>query len=626
MSGRKNHHPLPDPLPSRERENSEFEISRTNFPSLGWEGIKGRVALILARAKNPENTRLIIFLFFGIFSFALALRLIYLRQYYQSPYWDLLFLDPESHQRMAERILSGIGMGNRSYFRSPAYFYLLAGLEYLARGGFWSPRIFQALLGSLTAALSGLFAFRITGKRWVMAVSGLIVSCFWLSVYFDGELLLTTSATFLNLLALYLLSFKAEKGLKWIALTGIISGLAIIFRPNFLLFSLAVFIWWIWKKQYQKALILILFTALPMLPITMRNLMVAKDFVPIASQDGINFWIGNSPSADGRTVILPLFRRDVDGEFLSRMRDDPWFREDVWLIATYAAEKELGHPVMEGEVSRFWMGKTLKEMLHSPGRAAKLFLKKGYFLIDKTTVSNDRDEEYHRDQIPILRWLGKFHLGWIMPLALLGIVLSLQDRKSRFLILYVLVYGFSIALFFVVSRYRMKLFPELAILAGVALDRLVDWTRNKKWGWILIGLILGAFFAWLSNAQLVSWNSRPLRSSMRFNLGMAMLEKGRFREAIPVLEDTLAIKPNYPEAQLALANALALSGSADESVRHFQDALYYAPDFAEAHYNFGLTLIQLKRGQEAYDQLLMAHQLKPEMFPAPEQVLEKLLK
>ncbi len=572
---------------------------------------------------EQKNTRSLILIAAGIFLSAFALRLIYLRQYRQSPYWDLLFLDTESHQRMAERILSGIGLGNRSYFRSPAYLYLLAGLEYLGQRSLWAPRIFQSLLGSLSASLAGLFAYRLTGKRWAMMISGLMVAGFWLSVYFDGELLITTSATFLNLLALYLLSFKAEKGRGMVAWSGIVSGLAIIFRPNFMLFSAAIFIWWLCRKRYREALILLLFTALPVFPITLRNLSVAGDFVLVSSQDGINFWMGNAPGADGRMVVLPLFRREVDGEFLNRMKPDPWFREDVWLVSTYLAEKESGHPVKEGEVSRFWIRETLRAVEDSPGLWLKLFWKKCYFLVDRTTVGNDRDLEYHRDQIPILRLLGKFHLGLILPFALLGIVLSLRDKKSRYLVLYVLVYGFSIALFFVISRYRMKLFPELAVLAGIALSRSADWARNKKWARLLAGFLLLAFFSWLANARLLSWNDRPLRSSMRFNLGMAMIQKGRFAEAVPVLEDTIAIKPSYPEAQLALANALALTGRAEESIRHYQEALFYDPDFADADYNFGITLLHLNRPNQAYDHLLRAHQLKPELFPAPEQVLEK---
>jgi hypothetical protein len=604
----------------------------------------------------------------GIFLVALALRLTYLRQYFLSPYWDLLFLDPESHQRMAERILSGAGLGSRAYFRSPAYFYLLATLEYLGGQRPWAPRIFQAILGSLTAALAGLFAFRLTDKRWVMIIAGLTVSCFWLSIYFDGELLITSSATFLNLLALYLLTFKAGhfnnspplmggdkgegdyvnkiphplpnpppsrgreqvfkagQGRGWLVLTSLVCGLAIVFRPNFLLFSAAVFIWWIARRQYRNALILLVFTALPILPVTVRNLAVAKDVVLVASQDGINFWIGNSPSADGRTVALPLFRRELDGEFLSRMQDDPWFREDVWLVSNYLAEKELGHPVKEGEVSSFWIEQTLRSIREDPGRTLKLFLKKCYFLIDKTTVSNDRDEDYHREQIPILRRLGWFHLGLIIPLALLGILLGLRERRSRYLVIFVFSYGFSIALFFVISRYRMKMFPELAIFAALALSRLGDYARGGKWKLLVAGVIMGGIFGWLSNGHLMKWNERPIKSSMRYNLGLAMLEQGRYAEAVPVLEDTIAIKPNYPEALMALANAYVLSGKPEESLSRYQRALFYAPDFAEAHYNFGLTLLGLKEPEAAYDHLLEAHTLKPELFPAPEQVLQNLMR
>ena len=567
-----------------------------------------------------------------VFLAALALRLIYLYQYYHSPFWDLLFLDTESHQRMAERLLKGLGLGTRAYFRSPAYFYLLAGLEYLGAGSLWAPRIFQSVLGSLSAALSGLFAFRLTRKRWAALLSGLIVSCFWLSIYFDGELLVESSACFLNLLALFLLARNEEPGtrngrggLALVALSGAVMGLASIFRPNFLLFAVGVLGYWLWKKWYRQFAFLAIFLAIPILPLFIRNLVVAKDPVLVASQDGINFWAGNGPSADGRTVILPYMRFQMPGDFLARSKDEPWFREDVWLVSVYGAEQSLGRPVKESEVSSYWMKETLREMASSPGRAFKLLLKKCYFLVSKTVVSNNRDLNYHRDHIPILSWLGDFHLGIIWPFALLGLALGFFEPKNRCLVLYFFLYGASVALFFVTSRYEMPLFPALSILVSIGLARLMEYIKEKRWLNAVIAVILLAAFAWLSNARLVKWNDRPLRAGMRLNLGLAMMEKGRFADAARTLAEAVEIKPSSVEAQLALANALAFSGQPGESLKHYQAALFFEPDFAEAHYDFGLTLLHLNQPESAYDHLLEAHQLKPEIFPAPEKVLEKLL-
>jgi len=527
---------------------------------------------------------------------------------------------------MAERIINHQGLGSRAYFRSPSYFYLLAFLEYLSGGSFWAVRIFQSIVGSFTAMLAGFFAYRLTGRKWAAAISGLIVSCFWLSIYFDGELVFESMACFLNLLALYLLTFRSEKGRANVALSGFALGLAAIFRPNFLLFIAGVFGYWLYKKRYRDLAILAVCASILILPITIRNLVVAKDPVLIASQDGINFWAGNNLEADGRMVILPETRYQLDGEFLKRFKDDPWFREDVWLISVYNPEKAAGRPVKESEVSRYWMTTTFNEIAGDPGRWLKLMLKKCYFLVSRTTVSNNRDLDYHREQIPILSALGYFHLGIIMPVALLGILLGVREKKNLYLVLYFFLYGASVVLFFVTSRYMIPLFPALAVLAAVAVSQIIFLAKNKKWAWLAASLVLVAVFAFLSNSRLVKWNDRPLRSGMRYNLGMAMMARGRFEQAIKPLKESVEIKPSWPEANLALANALALSGKPQLSVRYYQDALFYSENFAEAHYDFGLTLIKLRQPEQAYDHLLEAHQIKPELFPTPEQVLESLSK
>jgi hypothetical protein len=484
----------------------------------------------------------------------------------------LLFLDTESHQRMAARILNHQGLGDRAYFRSPAYFYLLAFLEFVGKGNLWFPRIFQSIVGSFCAVLAGLFAFKATGKRWAAALAGLIISCFWLSLFFDGELLIESSACFLNLAALYLLTGDEERAEKngesilRIALSGLIMGMACIFRPNFLLVVIGVFVYWFLRKRHRQLAVLAVFTALPILPVTIRNIVAAKDPVLIASQDGINFWVGNGPVADGRTVILPYTRYQLDGEFLAKMKDDPWFREDVWLVSVYGAEKELKRPLKEGEVSRYWMETSFKYIAASPGRWLKLFIKKCYFLVAKTVVSNNRDLNYHRDHIPILSVLGKFHLGMILPFTLLGLLLGIRERKNFYLALYFFLYGLSVVLFFVTSRYTHPLFAALAIFVSVGLAKIADFIREKNWINLLAALVLFALFAWLSNAPIVKWNDRPLRASMRYNLGLAMMEKERYKDATEVLQAAVDIKPSYPEAQLALANALALSNRAEESI------------------------------------------------------------
>jgi len=75
------------------------------------------------------------------------------------------------------------------------------------------------------------------------------------------------------------------------------------------------------------------------------------------------------------------------------------------------------------------------------------------------------------------------------------------------------------------------------------------------------------------------------------NLGAVLTAKGRLNEAIPLLEESLRLEADYPEAHNNLANALAgVPGRMPEALAHFEEALRLKPDLAEAHYNLANAL------------------------------------
>ena len=525
---------------------------------------------------------------------------------------------------MAERILFGLGLGNRAYFRAPGYFYLLAFLEWLSKGSLWAPRLFQAFIDSISCGLVGVFSLRLSKRVWVGGLSGLLSACYFLGIYFPGELLITTSVCFFNLLLVFCLSFYSSEKPRNLVLFGLLSALSALFRPNILLFALAVFLWWLLRKKYRQALVYLFVVWLGIMPAFVRNLVVARDPVLISSQAGINFWIGNHPGADGRSVVLPIRHRQIEGSFLKKTQDQPWFDEVVWLVSVYLAEKERGGELKEGQVNWFWIKKTLVQIKNSPGSFVKLFLKKLYYLIDKTEVSNNRDLKYHCQKIPLLAVFEHFHLGWFLALGIFGFFVSLFRPELRYLQLYLVFYGLSVVLFFVNSRYRMPLIYPLAIYSGIGAERLIGLVQGRRKYLLGMSLVVLGIFYFLSNYPLVRWSDRALRSALRYNLGLSLAKKKQFEPAIEELKASVQLKPNFPEAYLTLANAYAGLGEYQKARWYYYRTLSLAPDYPAAHYNLGLCLLSLGEPGEAYDHLLQAHLLLPELFPPPKQVLENL--
>ncbi len=78
------------------------------------------------------------------------------------------------------------------------------------------------------------------------------------------------------------------------------------------------------------------------------------------------------------------------------------------------------------------------------------------------------------------------------------------------------------------------------------------------------------------------------------NLGLRLLERERFDEAIVCFRKALEIGGDYCGlAHYNLALALAARGNREEAIAHYRKVLQVRPDYAEAHYNLGLALAGL---------------------------------
>ena len=82
------------------------------------------------------------------------------------------------------------------------------------------------------------------------------------------------------------------------------------------------------------------------------------------------------------------------------------------------------------------------------------------------------------------------------------------------------------------------------------------------------------------------------------NLGDALLQQGRFAEAMVKYEVSLGLSPNHADAENGLASALARQGKNEQAIDHFKKAIAARPQDPEYHNNFGNTLCQEGRLDE----------------------------
>ena len=590
--------------------------------------------------------------FFIIACVALVLRLIHLLQLRHN---DLRFFSPQMdalyHHQWALAIAAGREFIADAFFRAPLYPYFLGLVYKLTGANQMVARIIQALIGSAGCGLVYLLArqllrpqagksdavrssFIVHRSGAVPLIAGFVMAAYPLAIWYDGELLLEGLLTFLVLLGFVLLLRSWDEDRQW-WLPGIVFGLAAITRPNVLAF-LAVLPVWLFlegkgfrgsrvrgfrsdprtRSVWSRLLAVWGLSVLVILPVTIRNYVASRQFVPIAWQGGTNFYIGNSPKSDGVTAILPGTRADWWGGY-----------DDVKRLA----EEALGRPLKGAEIDRYWMSKGLEFWREQPGKALALLARKTFLWFAGYEVGNESDL-YMVKRYSFVNYLFfntrllKFPFGILLPLALAGVWLHRRQwRRFLPLYLFIVAYSLSFIFFFVTSRYRVPMVPLVLILAGMGLVGLMGRMRGRGMAAIIA---VASFF--LLNANLAVAGRKTSRDQGHFVIAAGLHEQGRDSEALTEVRralafdsaanalsleaQLLALRGDQTEAERAgraairlhplngnaygvLGNVFANAGKFDSAARYYELALQRVPYSPEAWTSLG-SMALLRRDYE----------------------------
>jgi len=100
------------------------------------------------------------------------------------------------------------------------------------------------------------------------------------------------------------------------------------------------------------------------------------------------------------------------------------------------------------------------------------------------------------------------------------------------------------------------------------------------------------------------------------NLGVFLKGQGRINEAIEHFNEALYFKPNYDEAYNNLASVLLSQGKFDEAAKYFNRALHINPDYAEAHNNLAVVLVRQGKIDKAIEHFNEALRINPHFTEA----------
>ena len=536
-----------------------------------------------------------------IFVFSFILRLIYLLEIKDNPHFYNLTLDPLYHDSWAKQVAGGDWIGNQVFFRAPFYPYFLAVLYKIFAHHLFLVRLIQHLIGSLSVVLIFLIAKKIFDRK-VAILASTIAATYWIFIYYEAELLLDFLLVFWSLLLIWFL-LKAYENLKsstWF-FSGVILGLFAITRPNILIFLPFLLLWMILALRKQNPVLkislfygwILIGMILIIFPITLRNFLVEKDPVLIASQGGINFFIGNNSKSDGMSAIMPEL-------------GDDWEYSDCQFIA----EKTLDRKLKPSEVSDFYYKRGWDFIFQHPAQSLILLIKKLYIFWNKFEISNNQNIYFFKQYSVLSKilFLGFWVTG---PLALLGIFLALKKGPQITLILlFIFSYMLSVIMFFVNSRFRLPVLPFLIILAGFALIELYRMISIKEVKRILLSGAVLVMFIILVNSNFYDLGKGSFAQSY-FGLGNIYLNEWDFEKALIHYELALEKNPTLPRAHLNRGVIFFKLGNYTEAEKEFLEEIKANPGDEKAYNNLSVLYRLQGKHSQAIQFAQKAIQLRP---------------
>ncbi len=526
---------------------------------------------------------------------AWVVRLIYVAQIRHAPYFDVPLVDGANYFRTASLIASGDLLGGPGVFwQPPLYPYFLAALMAIAGPRLGVIYVVQAAIGALSCLLVYLIGRRVFGERAAVAAAAVMI-LYGPLIYFDAQPLIPVLHVALVLLGLFLLLRTDSRGgsgaLRGWALAGVAWGLAAIATPNLLLAVPVAALWTLHRCRGRARLPLALLLAgvvAPVALVAVRNLAVSGEFVPISSNGGINFYIGNNADYERTIRIRP------GGEFES-LAQEP---ENLGIISASAK-------------SRYFATRALAFLRQYPGAAARLYLRKMVDLIAGREIPRNQDMYVNRSYSSLLALLlWRFGIscpfGLVAPLALAGALLPAAGRRPgrALLLLCAAAYAASILLFFPTDRYRLPLIPVAALFAGNLLGHPLAALRSRR---VVAGLVAG----------LVLFNLDALRPAESYpeeealNHAYAFQMKGRVEEAREEYRRAIALNPLRIDGYNSLATMAAQEGRWEEAAELYRKILEIAPDFAEVRHDLGQAYLALGRKEDARREWQIAANLAP---------------
>jgi 4-amino-4-deoxy-L-arabinose transferase-like glycosyltransferase len=534
----------------------------------------------------------------------------------------LFFLDEPilfyKYPFFAEKLAKGGDIGARLVDLSPFYLYFLTFLKKFNAN--WDyVKFFQSFVGSLTSVLLYASGSRVF-PRPAAFMAALLYAVYGNLIILESTLEPTVFVLLFNLLAVYFLLIYEQNVQQprfqsvSIFLAGLFTGISIITKPSFLLFIPLALFWLLFicsarftvKIKLVNMALFLLAALLVIAPISIRNYVKINDFVLVTADAGKVFYRGNGRGATAlEGVALP------DEGFAEEGQTEPDYAHTLF---RETASRIVGKPLSPSESSKFWIHRTIKEIISDPTVYVIRELKKlVYFFTDYEMhyIASAYKEYKVSLRYPFLRY------GIISSLGILGIFLSCNAFKKRFLGYgMVVIYLISGLLFLVQSRYRTPAVPYLCLFAGYSIYRVWQMMKTGRYRTAVLtisSLLILLFFSYRAfNGEIVKEDLWQTATKIHYQMGaVPLFNNGKYEATISELTQCLAIVSGFTPAYNLRGKTNAILGKYSLAELDFKKVIELSPNLANGYKNLGLLYLLQGKEEMAKKYLESAQDLDP---------------
>jgi hypothetical protein len=289
----------------------------------------------------------------SVVGLALCLRVAFVLGQRSEVFFDAPQLDEEHYVDEARRLVAGTAgeQDHLPYWQPPGIIYVLYATFRVAGTGLLAPRLLSALVSAASCLLLFAIARRLFGVRIGIAAAA-VLAVHGMVIFQAYELLPATFAMFLGLACVQLVLVAEErKSIAIAAGAGGALGAAALFVATTLPFALVGAI-----ALRRRRLAVLAFAAgvvVPIVPVTIRNVVRSGDVVMISSNGGLNFYLGNNADYRATFSLRPGRRWE---ELVDEPRQKAGAVDASAAASSYFMHKGLGfwrdEPITAAEIGR----------------------------------------------------------------------------------------------------------------------------------------------------------------------------------------------------------------------------------------------------------------------------------